>query len=128
MLRLRPRRILVTATFGIFLLPLTPLALAFPLSLPAVIGAAFLAGVGTEVFGVLWDTTVQQEIPGEKLSRVSSYDALGSFVLIPVGLSAVGAISALVGTRTTFFGAAALIVAATALVLLIRDVRTLERR
>ena len=128
MLRLRPRRILLTATFGIFLLPLTPLALAFPLSLPAVIGAAFLAGVGTEIFGVLWDTTVQQEIPGEKLSRVSSYDALGSFVLIPVGLSAVGAISALVGTRTTFFGAAALIVAATALVLLIRDVRTLERR
>ena len=112
---------------GIFLLPLTPLALAFPLPLPAVIGAAFLTGVGTEVFGVLWDSTMQQEIPGEKLSRVSSYDALGSFVLIPVGLSAVGAIAALVGTRTTFFGAAALIVAATALVLLIRDVRTLER-
>jgi hypothetical protein len=64
----------------------------------------------------------------ETLSRVSSYDALGSFVLIPVGLSAVGAISALVGTRTTFFAAAALIVAATALVLLIRDVRTLKRR
>ena len=71
---------------------------------------------------------MQQEIPGDKLSRVSSYDALGSFVLIPVGLSAVGAIATLVGTRTTLFAAAALIVAATALVLLIRDVRTLERR
>ena len=71
---------------------------------------------------------MQQEIPGETLSRVSSYDALGSFVLIPVGLSAAGVIASVIGTRSTFFGAAALITTATALVLLIRDVRTLERR
>jgi MFS family permease len=128
MLRLRPRRMLLWATFGIFLMPLFPLALAFPLSLPLVVASAFVAGVGVEVFGVLWETTMQQEISGETLSRVSSYDALGSFALIPVGLSAAGAIAATVGTRATFFGAAALITAATALVLLIRDVRVLERR
>ena len=28
---------------------------------------------------------MQQQIPPEKLSRVYSYDALGSFVLIPLG-------------------------------------------
>jgi hypothetical protein len=92
-----------------------------------VIGAAFVGGLGIETFGILWDTTMQQEIPGEKLSRVYSYDALGSFVLIPGGLSAAGAIAAAVGTRATFLGATALIVAATLPVLLIRDVRTLER-
>lgn len=128
MLRLLPRRMLLWATFGIFLLPLLPLALAFPLPLPAVIGAAFLAGFGTEVFGILWDTTIQQEIPGDVLSRVSSYDALGSFALMPVGFAAAGAIAATIGTRTTFFGTAALIFAATAPVLLIRDVRNLQRR
>ena len=128
MLRLRPRRMLLWATLGIFLMPLFPLALAFPLALPLVVGAAFVAGFGSETFGILWDTTIQQEIPLEKLSRVTSYDALGSYVLIPVGLSAAGLIASEIGTRSTFFGAAATITAATALVLLIRDVRTLERR
>jgi MFS family permease len=128
MLRFRPRRMLLWATFGIFLMPLVQLALGFPLALPVVIAAAFLAGVGVEVFGVLWETTMQQEIAGDKLSRVSSYDALGSFALIPLGFAAAGAVAAAIGTRATFFGAAALIIGATALVLLIPDVRTLERR
>ena len=39
-----------------------------------------------EIFGVLWDTAMQQEIPPEKLSRLYSYDALGSWVLMPVAL------------------------------------------
>ena len=128
MLRLRPRRILLWATLGVLLLPLMPLALALPLALPAVIGAAFLAGCGTETFGVLWDTTMQQEISGEVLSRVSSYDALGSWMLMPVGFAVAGVLGATFGTRATFFGAAALIVAATLPVLLIRDVRVLRRR
>jgi hypothetical protein len=34
-----------------------------------------MAGIGTETFGVLWDTTMQQEIPQDRLSRVYSYDA-----------------------------------------------------
>jgi hypothetical protein len=46
---------------------------------------AALAGIGMETFGIMWHTTMQQEIPQEKLSRVYSYDALGSFVLIPLG-------------------------------------------
>jgi MFS family permease len=128
MLRLRPRRMLLWGTLAIFLMPLVPLALAFPLALPVVILAAFVAGIGVEAFSVLWETTVQQEIPGEKLSRVSSYDALGSFALIPLGFAAAGAVAAAIGTKTTFFASAALITGATALVLLIPSVRTLERR
>ena len=41
----------------------------------------------------MWDTTMQQEIPQEKLSRVYSYDALGSFVLIPLGYAVAGPVS-----------------------------------
>ena len=78
MLRWRPRRILRTATFGIFPMVLPLVALAWPAPLAVVIVAGFLAGAGVEIFGVLWDTAMQQEIPGEKLSRLSSYDALGS--------------------------------------------------
>jgi hypothetical protein len=71
---------------------------------------------------------VQQEIPQEKLSRISSYDALGSWVLMPLGYIAAGPVGAAVGPRATFIGAAVLTVVATGLVLLSRDVRTLERR
>ena len=45
------------------------------------------------MFGVIWDTAMQQEIPQDRLSRVSSYDALGSWVLIPLGLSLAGPLS-----------------------------------
>jgi MFS family permease len=128
MLRWRPRRILRTATFGIFPMVLPLLALAWPAPLVIVVISGFLAGAGVEVFGVLWDTAMQQEIPGEKLSRLSSYDALGSFVLMPIGLAVAGPLGAAIGFRTAFLGSAVVIVVATALVLVSRDVRTLERR
>lgn len=128
MLKWQPRRILLTATLGVFPLVLPLFALAGPAPLAVVIASAFLAGVGIEVFGVLWDTAMQQEIPGERLSRLSAYDALGSFILMPVGLAAMGPVASVIGTRTAFLGSAAVIVIATALVLLSRDVRTLERR
>jgi hypothetical protein len=31
-----------------------------------VIAAAFVSGLAYEIFGVLWDTTLQQEIPQER--------------------------------------------------------------
>ena len=48
--------------------------------------ASFVAGLGVEVFGVGWSTALHEHIPEEILSRVSSYDVLGSFVAIPVGM------------------------------------------
>jgi predicted MFS family arabinose efflux permease len=128
MLRWRPRRILRTATFGAFGTALIELAFARPEPLPVVIAAAFVTGWLIEIFGVLWDTAMQQEIPGELLSRLSSYDALGSWVLQPIALAAAGGVGAAVGYPETFVGAAALSVLACLLVLLSRDVRTLERR
>jgi MFS family permease len=128
MMRWRPRRILFTATLAVFPLALPLIALAIPAPLVVVIACAFAAGFFVEIFGVLWDTSMQQEIPPEKLSRLYSYDALGSWVLIPVAYVALGPISHAVGTRTTLLGCAVLTLAATAPVLLSRDVRTLERR
>ena len=128
MLRWRPRRILLTATLAVFPLTLPLIALAIPAPLPVVIACGFAAGFFVEIFGVLWDTSMQQEIPPEKLSRLYSYDALGSWVLLPLAYIVVGPISAAVGTRATLLGCAILTIGATAPVLLSRDVRTLERR
>jgi MFS family permease len=128
MLRLRPARILRTATFAVFPIALFPLSLVLPLAAPLVVAAAFLTGVAIEIFGVLWDTTMQQEIPHDRLSRVSAYDMLGSVCIVPLGLAAAGPIAQTVGNRATLLGAAALVVASTALALLSRDVRTIRRR
>jgi len=127
-LRFRPRRMLVAATLGILAVPLLPLALSFPLALPAIVAVAFVAGLGSEVFGLLWQTTVQQEIPPDKLSRVYSYDALGSIALVPVGYAIAGPIADAIGIQATLWGAAAIGIAVTLPVLAVPHVQRLERR
>jgi MFS family permease len=128
MLRLRPRRILLVATLGFLLSVPLLFGLAVPLPFVAVLVLGVLAGVGTETFGVLWDTTMQQEIPQDRLSRVYSYDALGSFALIPLGLAAAGPIAELAGTRATLFASGLVSLTATLAVLLVPEVRELRRR
>jgi len=128
MLRWQPRRILLVATLAVFPMTLPLLALARPAPLVVVAAAGFIAGFSVEIFGVLWDTAMQQEIPQEKLSRLYSYDALGSWALIPLALALIGPVSVALGTRTTLLACAALVVGATAPVFLSRDVRRLERR
>ena len=87
-----------------------------------------MAGIGAESFGILWDTTMQQEIPQDRLSRVYSYDALGSFALIPLGLAVAGPVAEAIGTGRTLAIAGLISLTATLSVLFVRDVRTLERR
>ena len=127
LMRLRPERLLLAATLGFLLTIPFLLVLAIPATLAGVVAGAAAAGIGMEVFGILWDTTLQQEISQEKLSRVSSYDALGSFVLIPLGLAVAGPVAQAAGTRATILGAAALSLGATLVVLLSREVRTIQR-
>jgi MFS family permease len=128
MLRWRVRRMLRAATLAVFGTPTVLVALAVPAPLAVVIVAAFATGVCIEIFGVLWDTSMQEQIPQEKLSRLYSYDMLGSWALIPLGYIAAGPVSEAIGVTETFVAATVVIVVATALVLLSHDVRTLERR
>jgi predicted MFS family arabinose efflux permease len=127
-LRFRPRRPLLVATASVLLVavPLALLALEAPLA--AVVAAAFSGGFGIEMYSVLWDTTLQQQIPPDRLSRVSSYDFLGSFALIPLGTAVIGPIAAAVGIQRTLVGATAVVVLATLAVLAIPDVRNLRSR
>ena len=128
LLRVRPRRLLLTATLGFLLTVPFLFGLAIPLPLAGVAALALVAGIGVETFSVLWDTTMQQEIPHDRLSRVYSYEALGSFALIPLGLAAAGPIAEAIGTQKTLFAAGLISLGATLAVLFVRDVRTLQRR
>jgi hypothetical protein len=70
---------------------------------------------------------LQENVPQAALSRVYSYDALGSFVLVPVGLMAAGPIADAIGRDATLFGSVALLLVVVAGMLSIRDVRRLQR-
>jgi MFS family permease len=128
MLRFRPERILLVATLGVFAeVPLLALW-GIPAPVAVLAAANFVLGLGIETFGVLWDTAMQQQIPGEKLSRLYAYDMLGSIALMPLGLAVVGPVAGAVGVQETCWGAAALVAVATLAVLLSRDVRGLRRQ
>jgi hypothetical protein len=81
-----------------------------------------------EVFGVSWMTALHQEIPEEKLSRVSAYDWFGSVSLVPVATALAGPAESAFGRPAALWGCAGLVVLVTALVLLVPDVRALTRR
>jgi MFS family permease len=85
MLRLSVRHPLRVGMIAIaaIAVPIVMLGLS-PSTWPLVL-AMFVAGSGTELFGVGWSTAMQQHIPEAVLSRVSSYDALGSFAAMPLG-------------------------------------------
>jgi MFS family permease len=128
MLRIRPQRMLLLATFAVLPIAIPIALLGKPAQAAVIMLAAFAAGFCLEIFAVGWDTTMQQEIPGEMLSRVYAYDMLGSIALVPLGLAAVGPVADAIGTQETLYLTSALIVAATLPVFLVRDVRQLRRR
>jgi MFS family permease len=88
---------------------------------------AFFAGVGVEIFGVNWITALQQHVPSRVLSRVNSYDALGSFVFIPLGLVIAGPLAARFGVTDTLWLFLVLAITSIGGAFLSRDVRTLRR-
>jgi MFS family permease len=98
-----------------------------PTLLLLVVGAA-VSGACIEVFSVGWSTALHEHVPEEVLSRVASYDALGSFVAIPIGQLLVGPLAHVLGTREVIIGGAVLYVLVGASTLLSRSVRDLQRR
>jgi MFS family permease len=82
-------------------------------SIPLLAFASLVRGLSISVFGLIWINTLQEMVPREKLGRVTSIDALGSFVLLPVGLGLVGWATARVGAPAVFVvgGAATVLLA-----------------
>jgi hypothetical protein len=105
-LRIKPTHPLVVSILAPAPLAIQLGALAFPAPTWALAAISFTCGCGIAIHLTLWFTVFQQNVPAHAQSRVSSYDALGSFVLIPVSLAVVGPVAAAIGFRTTLFGAA----------------------
>ena len=127
-LRWRPRRALFAGTCFLGLTAAFPLAMAWSDSLAVVLLGAWLHGFGLEIFSVGWDLSIQEQVEPDKLARVYSFDAIGSFIARPMGLVLTGPVAALVGSRAWLTVVGSVIVGSVLVALTSGDVRRLERR
>lgn len=81
----RPTRPLAAAMLGSSLLGLPMIAMGLSATLPVVMILFMVAGLGTGLFSILWESTLQTRVPEGSLSRVASYDLLGSTLAMPLG-------------------------------------------
>lgn len=124
-MRIRPRlpmRLAVLVSFGA--VPMFFL-LAAPAPLWLFLPVSFGYGTCVDIFQVTWLTGLQTYVPAESLSRVLSYDALGSFALEPIGLAAAAPLAAHFGLGTTLVALGIVAFAVCAAALTSRSVRTL---
>jgi MFS family permease len=126
-LRFRPARLLLVASAAMLLVVPQYFLLAEAAPLAVVAAAAFLAGVGIETFSVFWDTALQQHIPGDRLSRVSAWDMLGSIGFMPIGYAIAGPVGDAIGVSETLWLAGAIYLAGVLAILTVADVRQLRR-
>jgi hypothetical protein len=126
-MRVRTSRPLATSCVAA--LPYGAQLLAFGLRAPlwALVVVAVFAGASLAVHIALWFTVFQREVPEAARSRVSSYDALGSFVLIPLGAALAGPFAAAVGLHAAMVAAGAVTMGCNVAVLAVPSIWAIGR-
>ena len=105
---------------------MTLLALGLGQPIAVVLVLAFVSGAIYSLQGIAWETSLQQHVPPQMLSRISSYDEVVSYTAIPVGQLLVGPLAAQVGAATVATWSAVLYGLASLAPLMVRQVRTLS--
>jgi hypothetical protein len=105
-LRFRPGRPLLVSCIAAVPLVLQPIGVGLRLPQPVLVAIWVVSGIGLAIHLALWFTVFQRHVPEVSRSRVSSYDALGSFVLMPLGSAIAGPVAAVVGITSTLLGTA----------------------
>jgi hypothetical protein len=113
--------VLVALTEGTFAIPLAFLAGGAHTAVLA--GGAFVTGAGMMIGASVWDSTLQRQVPGESISRVSSYDWFGSLAFYPLGMALWGPLAAAIGVSSALWVAFALMIALPTALLCVPDTR-----
>jgi hypothetical protein len=124
-LRLRFSRPLVASQLVVVPSGLLLASLAVPLPLIGLAVISFAVGIGFALGNTLWMTALQRNVPEHALSRISSFDWLGSVALNPIGYALIGPIAAAIGTAETLVIAAVLNIAVCVGVTLLPSVRAI---
>ncbi|CAA9525961.1 MAG: hypothetical protein AVDCRST_MAG85-3235 [uncultured Solirubrobacteraceae bacterium] len=125
--RIDPDRplVVVAAIEGFFMVPIAFLAAGAPVAL--LVFATFVSGAAMMIGMSVWSSALQRHVPGESLSRVSSYDWFASYLFYPLGLAIWGPIADVLGLSTTLWLAFGLVLATIAALLALPDVWRLRR-
>jgi predicted MFS family arabinose efflux permease len=126
-LRLRPSRPMLACALAFFLAVPGPALLAMRAPVIAIAAAQAAAGVAIGFFVAVWQTTLQQHVPEEALSRVSAWDWMGSFAFMPLGFVLAGPVSDQIGISTTLWIGVVWCALSTAVVAAVPGVRNLRR-
>jgi MFS family permease len=126
-LRWKPERPMLVCSLLVLLFAPAMALLALAAPAPAIAAAQAVGGLGMGFFGAVWQTTLQQHVPEESLSRVSAWDWMGSFAFLPLGLILAGPVSDAIGISTTLWISVGYLVVSTLAVLLVPSVRNLRR-
>jgi len=102
------------------------LSLAKPQPLFVIAFCAFLFGIVLDLWSTLWYTALHKKVPQQALSRVSSFDALGSLIFKPIGLAIAAPLASLMGRENLIYLLAAITVVAIVLPLISREVRNMS--
>ena len=86
--RIRRRGLVMNLSLALAAFMLASFGLGLPLAV--LMAAAVINGAALEAGNLAWVNLLQEQVPAEKLGRVSSIDLLGSSVLIPVGFAVAG--------------------------------------
>ena len=127
LLRFRLERPLLWGMLAVTLNALPMLMLGIDPVVVALVAAAFIGGMGIEVFSMGWSLAMQENIDDEMLSRASSYDMLGSFIAMPIGQLAWGPLGLAFGDERVLIASGIAYVVICGLVLCSRSVRDLQR-
>jgi MFS family permease len=127
LLRVRPRRALRTAGLGLVAAACQAAVYGSGASLAVLCLLQFAAGIGVTAFFTLWEVSLQEHVPGDSLSRVSSFDYLSATLLLPVGTALVGPLADALGPHATLLAMSALGVAGALAFLAVPSVRGLPR-
>jgi MFS family permease len=117
-----PRARLVIAAWPLMLIAF---AVEAPVAVVLVLGAA--TGAGFALFDILWNTAMAERIPPHALSRASSYEWMGSLILLPVGFLAAGPAAEATSPETVLVVGGILTGTVLALGLIPRETRSMRR-
>jgi MFS family permease len=128
LLRVRVRRPLLTGMLGCSLLGVPMIVLGAEPHLLLLVATTLVAGAGIELFSMGWNLAMQENIEDRMLSRAYSYDALGSFVAMPVGQLVYGPLGESFGYRDVLLASGLLYITVALVTLSSRSVRDLQRQ